>query len=316
MSTIRSNRRAALFAAGLPLAALAALLAVFVMWAPGSGGGHSAEAATDPSVDLSISSTGCNSSGSPTATCTVDAGATFTLALNLNHLPENGSYDGYDSNLSYSSGLTIPGVPAPSSSSFCQTNNGACASGPLSGNWPDCVFNASDFTNPGLATIGCSFGIGGTPSTYLGSLYHVDFTCPTPATSQQTITILHGDGSTDTLDDTLAAHSEAADETLTITCGAAGHPTDTPTPCAPNCPTATLTPVPPTPTSTPTGVCGDANGDGSTNSLDSFWVLQLDAGLVAHVPRPELADLNHDGHVNSIDASIMLQIDAGLYHCA
>ncbi len=316
MSTIRSNRKAALFAAGLPLAVLAALLAVFVMWAPGSGGGRTAEAAVDPSVNFSISSSGCNSNGSPTATCTVAAGATFTLALNLNSLPGNGNYDGYDSNLSFSSGLTIPGLPAPSSANFCQTNSGACASGPLSGNWPDCVFNASDFSNAGLATIGCSFGIGGIPSTYLGSLYHLNFTCPTEA-AQQTITILHGDGLTDTLDETLASHSEAADETLTVSCGASG---PTPTPCEPNCPTVTPTPVA---TPTPTGVCGDVDGDPNrqVNALDSFWVLQFGAGLVDHVPHPENADVNDDGSINAIDAQLILQFGAGLitagyFHCA
>jgi hypothetical protein len=316
MSTIRRNRRAAVFAAGLPLAVLAALVAVFVMWAPGSGGGRGAEAAVDPSVDFSMSSAGCNSGGS--STCTVDPGATFTVSFNIDALPSNGSYDGYDTRFNYTSGLTIPEFPAPSTTNFCQNNSGACASGSLSPNWPDCVFNASDFTStPGQVAAGCAIGIGGASSTYLGALAHLNFTCPTEPASQ-TITLLAGDGNTDTVDATFAAYSEAADESLTITCGGGVEPTATPTPCEPNCPTATNTPMAsptPMPTSTPTGQCGDANGDGSTNSLDSLWVLWVVAGLQDEVPRPELADMNDDGMINAVDATIILQIDAGLFDC-
>jgi hypothetical protein len=255
----------------MTLAALAALLAVFVMWAPGSSRGRSAQAATDPSVDFSISSSGCNSSGLPTATCTVAADATFSLAFNLNSLPGNGSYVGYDSNVSYTSGLTTSGT-------------GLHLTG--SGNWPDCVFNASDFSNPGLATTGCSLGLGGTPSTYTGSLYHLDFACRTPATTQQTITILHGAGLTDTLDDTLASHSEAADETLTITCGAG-----TPTPCSGPCPTATPTNTP-TPTVAREAAIVIGSGTATEGELTSvalqvsytlppgvgYWMIDVDYG--------------------------------------
>ncbi len=57
---------------------------------------------------------------------------------------------------------------------------------------------------------------------------------------------------------------------------------------------------------------GDANGDGSTNSIDAAFVLQADAGLIGGVPNPDGADANQDGNLNSLDALLILQFDAGL----
>lgn len=74
---------------------------------------------------------------------------------------------------------------------------------------------------------------------------------------------------------------------------------------------------PPTPTSTPTGGCpplvGDANTDGSVNSIDAALVLQFGAGLLTSIS--PYADANHDGSTNSIDAALILQFTAGLLTC-
>ena len=78
-------------------------------------------------------------------------------------------------------------------------------------------------------------------------------------------------------------------------------------------PAAGDTPIPtPTPTPTPVGLSGDANCNGSTDSIDAALVLQLTAGLIARVGCPELADVNGDSEINPIDAALILQIDAGL----
>jgi hypothetical protein len=302
MSVIGNTKRTTLLVGAGSLVALAVLALVILISA--KAGGDTARAATDPSVNFSISSTGCDSSGSPSATCTVAASAMFSVAVNLNHLPSNGTYDGYDASVHYSSGLTGPALSG-------LHQNGA-------GNWTDCVFAAHNLDTPGLVFTACSIGAGAPSSTYTGSLLHMDFTCS--AGSTETLTLAHGDGTTDTVAADFTPHSEAADKTLTVQCGTGPTntftPVVTPTPCSGPCPTATATNTPPPATPTPAGVCGDVNGNGVANSLDAFFVLQYEAGLIASVPHPENADLNHDGHIDSRDATIILQIDAGLYHCS
>jgi alpha-tubulin suppressor-like RCC1 family protein len=66
----------------------------------------------------------------------------------------------------------------------------------------------------------------------------------------------------------------------------------------------------PTPTSTPRGLAGDANGDGATNAIDATIALQFAAGLLSSVD--QAADVNHDGRVDPVDASLILQYVAGL----
>jgi hypothetical protein len=104
------------------------------------------------------------------------------------------------------------------------------------------------------------------------------------------------------------------DETPTATptppTAATSTPTDTPMlPTA--TPTRTNTPRP-TATRTPEGLCGDANKDGSVNSIDAAITLQFVAGLLDELEHADNAETNGDGRVNAIDAAIMLQIDAGL----
>ena len=83
-------------------------------------------------------------------------------------------------------------------------------------------------------------------------------------------------------------------------------PKPTPTPCSPEgCPTPT-----PTITPTPAPLPGDANCDGTVNSIDAALVLQFNAGLLGSLPCR--GDVNGDGKVTSIDAALILQFAAGL----
>ena len=59
-------------------------------------------------------------------------------------------------------------------------------------------------------------------------------------------------------------------------------------------------------------LAGDANCDGSVNSIDASLVLQQSAGLLATVSCPSEADVNGDGVIDSLDAALLLQHDAGL----
>ncbi|MGH7485662.1 MAG: dockerin type I repeat-containing protein [bacterium] len=59
-------------------------------------------------------------------------------------------------------------------------------------------------------------------------------------------------------------------------------------------------------------IVGDANCDGSVNSIDATLVLQLSAGLVQSTACQGKADANGDGSVDSRDAALVLQFTAGL----
>ncbi len=65
-----------------------------------------------------------------------------------------------------------------------------------------------------------------------------------------------------------------------------------------------------TPVPTPPGQAGDANKDGTVNSIDAALVLQRTAGLLPSI-NPN-ADVNGDGRIDSIDAALILQFVAGL----
>jgi uncharacterized repeat protein (TIGR01451 family) len=76
-------------------------------------------------------------------------------------------------------------------------------------------------------------------------------------------------------------------------------------------PAATRTPTRPRPTP-PGEVQGDANGDGRIDSVDAFWVLLRDAGLIDELPEEGAGDVNKDGVTNSVDALGILLFAAGL----
>ena len=70
-------------------------------------------------------------------------------------------------------------------------------------------------------------------------------------------------------------------------------------------------PLPCTPTPAP-AVAGDADCNGSVNSIDAALVLQLGAGLVESLACEENADVNESGAVDAIDAALILQLVVGL----
>ena len=59
-------------------------------------------------------------------------------------------------------------------------------------------------------------------------------------------------------------------------------------------------------------LAGDANCDGTVNSIDAAIVLQDTAQLLPFLPCPLNADVNHDSRINAVDATLILQFSAGL----
>ena len=291
MSTIRKHRLAKLVTFGVPVALLGAL--ALVLLATLGSGSAPARAAVDPAVNLSLSTTGCDSSLGPT-TCTVAPSATFTVSYNVLGQPAAG-WAGYDLKVDFAGSITYVNdslVPPPAGGS---------------GTWPGCAFAVGETPAVPTTTMNTACAdLTATNQMFTGVAAKFNMTCG--ASGSGTITLLGGDANSDLVDESFAAHSEAADETLTINCGAGGGPpADTPTPGGP-------TPRPPTPTPTrpPAAGRGDVNGDGSVSSVDALWVLWMKAGIIDHVPHPENADLNNDGMINSLDALFILQIAAGL----
>jgi len=147
--------------------------------------------------------------------------------------------------------------------------------------------------------------------TSVGNTYDLQITGPKPPTATPTATV------TATPTDTATPPTEA---TLVATATPTATPptvdaTPTPTATSPVVPPTSTPPLSPptsTPTDTPAIACGDANGDGSVNSIDSALNLQNIAGLIPSVPNPERADVNGDGQVNSLDSLLILQNVGGL----
>lgn len=57
---------------------------------------------------------------------------------------------------------------------------------------------------------------------------------------------------------------------------------------------------------------GDADCDGTVNSIDAAYVLQFAAGVVVSPACEENADASRDGTIDAVDAALILQLDAGL----
>jgi hypothetical protein len=160
---------------------------------------------------------GCNTRYGD-ATCEVPRGATFSLEVHLDRLPDDlPTYGGFDIYLEYD------GVRA--------LEDGDTSV------WPDCAYPASFYGRPGrfdppsFIALACATGIPPAgPSHYAGIIANNSFVCDAPGH----ITLAHGgaEGFTDLVEsETLAKHSEGPGvrETLSITCGGSFTPTPTPT---------------------------------------------------------------------------------------
>ena len=268
-------------------------------------------------LDLSISvGAQCDSTAGPT-TCNLGLGETLTLSMNVNTLPADLAYDGYDARVVYSGVTYVSGS---------EVQQGADV-------WPECGFPAFDTTTvPGEISTVCALGIGAVSSTYAGALWHVDMQCPNTDTLG-VLTMPHGQGVTALVDSSLQAHGETGSESLTILCGTpptptptSGTPQPTPTPGGETAtPTFTRTATPtitPTPTFTVTPtrtrrphetLLGDVDGDLAVDARDALWVLWFDARIVVDVPIPEAADMNEDDVVDATDALFILWVDGGLF---
>jgi plastocyanin len=60
------------------------------------------------------------------------------------------------------------------------------------------------------------------------------------------------------------------------------------------------------------GAVGDANCNGSVDSIDAALILQFSASLTNSLPCQQNADVNASGAIDSIDAALVLQHTAGL----
>ncbi|MGH7489065.1 MAG: hypothetical protein ACREMY_26200, partial [bacterium] len=171
---MKLERKTLAGAAGIALLAASLALGLFLSF--GSRSHDQANAAFDASLDFSISSTGttgaCNSSGSPTATCHIPIDTAFSVAFNMVSLPSTGNYQGYDAHLDFTSGISTCLAVGCSTSIACPAPLTApCLQQQGAGNWTNCTFPASDFSNAGAAVLGCAtFAV---DSTYVGALFHL-----------------------------------------------------------------------------------------------------------------------------------------------
>ncbi len=103
-----------------------------------------------------------------------------------------------------------------------------------------------------------------------------------------------------------------------LTPTATSTPTQTPGPQATETPTATPS-EPPSPTTTPTAtdtptrvphLKGDADGDGTIDSVDAALIIQYAAGLLPSISPS--SDMNQDGQISAVDAALVLQQAAGV----
>jgi hypothetical protein len=237
---IRNYKVLGVFA--LPLAALAVAAVLLSM---NLGTTKQASAAGGAPVDLSLSSTGCDSTVGPT-TCNVSGGATFTVNFNvLKFAP--GGYGGYDLSVSYSGdvnyvafSLVQPypnGANCGAGANFLPQNT-ACFYNEIAGgdgiNTGTAKPNApSELGNGTMSSFGAQSTNHPANSTYTGPVASFSMVCKdlTPAQGVGTITLNAGPGNTALS----PGGTEAQSESLTINCLAA-----TPTPV----PTATSTPPP------------------------------------------------------------------------
>jgi hypothetical protein len=188
----------------------------------------SAQATPDPGLQFYIAVDGvpnCDTK-SGDATCTLAPGSTFVIDAYLEPLPSDiPSYDGFDIYLGYT------GVTAQQDASTDA--------------WPDCAIPAHLY-DTGEVFFACIIGVPPAgPSTYTGLIGTNSFTC----TQSGSIALVHGEGSTDLVEDLGKTHIESnPQEKLTINCVAGGV---TPIPTTPHAGGSATsapasTPLPPT----------------------------------------------------------------------
>jgi uncharacterized repeat protein (TIGR01451 family) len=180
------------------------------------------------------------STGSIPNKCSLATNADFTVRVYLNALGGIASYEGYDVQLNFS----------------IITSYDVADAGPNNGNWPSCTFAGFSF-GAGTQSFGCVTS--GAASTYTGRLATSNFKCSS-SNNFGSITMVHGQGSTDLVENIAVTHAEGigTSESLTITCGTPPTftATHTNTPTKTNTPTNTFTP---TITSTPTNTFTPTN---------------------------------------------------------
>jgi len=189
---------------------------------------------------------GCDTSEGD-AVCYIDPGTEFALSVELGELPSDiASYEAFEIVVNYT-GLTS-------------------ADDATTDSWPDCGFPAS-FFEPGKVAVSCAIGIPpATASTYTGVLTSNTFTCE----ESGTITLANvGMGNTSLIAILGSQYTEAADETLSITCGDPPTATNTAGPQA--------TTAPPVPTALPPTGTGGIDQNGGTSA--GIWLAI--AGLAA-----------------------------------
>ncbi|MCH7580239.1 MAG: dockerin type I repeat-containing protein [Chloroflexi bacterium] len=228
-------------------------------------------------------------------TCTIPQGASFTLAVEIVGIPDQGYIL---AQTSIFIGADLDYQPAD-----LWTDEYVS---------PDCVpsVRLADSSPEGTLEHGCLTGL--LPplpvSTYVGNFIELKMNCPDADSTTELRMLPFGDPVALT-NGTLFKLSDNSNvvpklSNLTVICGSGQGPTNTPRP-------PTETPSPPTPTPD-RFVTGDANCDGAVDAIDAALILHSEAGLVRAVACRAEADVNGDGLVNSLDAVLILQFAADL----
>ncbi|GAG12061.1 unnamed protein product, partial [marine sediment metagenome] len=154
--------------------------------------------AAPPDLSIEVVGLGCDTAGGST-TCIVPASTQFTVTMNVDVLPPStGDYDAFQGYLTHTAGLTWNDRP-----------------GATEIVWPDGMLPAES-PGPGYY-LGGDTTFMGPPSTHIGAILEVDYTCG-GSTSSETVTMVHGPSNTYLQDSNGQPAAEAGSETLTIEC--------------------------------------------------------------------------------------------------
>ena len=138
----------------------------------------------------------CDSSGTPTVSCQLPAGAPFTLDVYLNALPAAlpaAGYAGFDTHVLYQGVARAPGGADPE-------------------RWPDCTYDGMN-EQAGSIAAGCAINVQTqSPSNYTGVMLSYGFVC----TASGAITL----DTADVVDAQILKYVQNADESLSVSCTA------------------------------------------------------------------------------------------------